>query len=262
MANSDKQILITPNINSTTADPKIVFSGADSTTGAQNITLQVYPQNGGTLSFEGSLGQLFSVTNNMSGTIYSVNDISGIPSIEVLDSGLVKLAQYSGNVVLGSGTDNGADKLQVNGNIIATKVYNAVYNDIADYLELETDINTIEFGRVYVRTFDGIVRLSEKKMEKGIIGIASDTYGYGLGKKNIGTKEIPIAVAGFVLAYCDNEYVSGTALTCGENGILTEIEIKEKPYFPERIVATFYKNPKSEFWNGTKVNGRYIVKVK
>lgn len=115
MAHSDKNILITPNIGSTTADPKIVFSGADATTGPQNITLRVYPTNSGTLSFEGSAGQLFSITNSMSGTIYSVNDMSGIPSIEVLDTGIVKIAQYSGNVLLGTGTDDGVSKLQVSG---------------------------------------------------------------------------------------------------------------------------------------------------
>lgn len=120
MAHSDKNIVITPNISSTTADPKIVFSGADASTGAQNITLQVYPTNSGTLSFEGSSGQLFSITNSMTGTIYSVNDVSGIPSIEVLDTGLVKLAQYSGNVLLGSGADNSTDKLQVTGSIKST----------------------------------------------------------------------------------------------------------------------------------------------
>jgi len=38
----------------------------------------------------------------MSGTIFSVNDVSGIPSIEVLDTGLVKLAQYNGNVAVGT----------------------------------------------------------------------------------------------------------------------------------------------------------------
>jgi hypothetical protein len=125
MANSDKNILITPSIGSTTADPKIVFSGANASLGPQNITLQVYPTSNGTLSFEGSAGQLFSITNNMSGTIFSANDVSGIPSIEVLDTGLVKLAQYSGNVLLGTGTDNGTDKLQVTGNVRATTFYGA-----------------------------------------------------------------------------------------------------------------------------------------
>lgn len=120
MAHSDKNIVITPNISSSSADPKIVFSGADASTGAQNITLQVYPTNGGTLSFEASTGQLFSIANSMSGTIFSANDVSGIPSIEVLDTGVVKLAQYGGNILLGTGTDNATDKLQVTGSIAAT----------------------------------------------------------------------------------------------------------------------------------------------
>jgi hypothetical protein len=104
MANSDKNIIITPAIGSTTADPQIVFSGASSTLGPQNITLKAYPTLNGTLSFDGSAGQLFSITNSLTGSIFSVNDVSGIPSIEVLETGLVKIAQYSGNVTLGSST--------------------------------------------------------------------------------------------------------------------------------------------------------------
>ena len=119
MALSDKNLVITPNIGAA-ADPKIVFSGADASTAAQNITLTAYPTNGGTLSFDGSTGQLFSVTNSMSGTIFSANDVSGIPSIEVIDTGLVKIAQYSGNVLLGSGTDTGLAKLQVTGSLSIT----------------------------------------------------------------------------------------------------------------------------------------------
>ena len=107
MALSDKNIIITPNIGQA-ADPKIQFIGADSSTGAQTITLNVYPTSGGMISFEGSSGQLFSITNSLTGTIYSVTDVSGVPSIEVLDSGLVKLAQYNGNVLIGTGTNLGS----------------------------------------------------------------------------------------------------------------------------------------------------------
>ena len=130
MANSDKNIIITPNIGSTTDDPKIVFSGANTAVSAKNITARVYPTSNGTLSFEGSAGQLFSITNDISGTIYSVNDISGIPSIEVLDTGLVKLAQYGGNILAGTGTDNGVDKLQVTGSIGSTSLRIAGYGQV------------------------------------------------------------------------------------------------------------------------------------
>jgi hypothetical protein len=107
MANSNKSIVITPNTGSTTADPKIVFSGADASTAAQNITMTVYPANNGTLSIDGSAGQLFSVSNSLTGTLFSVNDISGVPSIEVLDTGVVKLAQYNGVVYIGTGVNAG-----------------------------------------------------------------------------------------------------------------------------------------------------------
>lgn len=118
MALSDKDILITPN-KGQASDPKIEFKGADATLGSQTITLNVYPTSNGTISFEGSAGQLFSISNDLSGTIFSVNDVSGIPSIEVLDTGAVKLAQYSGNILIGTGTDSSTAKLQVNGAIDA-----------------------------------------------------------------------------------------------------------------------------------------------
>jgi hypothetical protein len=108
VANTDKDILITPNNGSSSADPKIEFKGADASTSAQTITATAYPTNNGTLSFDGSAGQLFSITNDMTGTIFSVNDVSGIPSIEVDDDGTIRFAEYSGNVLIGTATDTGS----------------------------------------------------------------------------------------------------------------------------------------------------------
>ena len=118
MANINKGLVITPNIGASTNNPNIVFSGADANTTAQNITLTAYPTNNGTLSFDGSAGQLFSITNSLTGTLFSFNDVSGIPSIEVLDTGVVKLAQYSGSV--GIGTASPVNKLDVTGSIGVT----------------------------------------------------------------------------------------------------------------------------------------------
>jgi hypothetical protein len=78
-----------------------------------------------TLSFSGDAGQLFSITDTLDGTIYSVNDVSGMPSIEVDDDGTIRLAEYSGNVLIGSDSDDGATALQVTGNIKGTLLGNA-----------------------------------------------------------------------------------------------------------------------------------------
>ena len=111
MADSFKDIIITP-YRANTADPKFDFRGANSTVNT-TITLTVYPDSNGTLSFDGSAGQLFSITNDLSGILWSVNDISGIPSAEVDASGHVRFAQFGGNVSIG--TANNTYKLEVNG---------------------------------------------------------------------------------------------------------------------------------------------------
>jgi hypothetical protein len=92
---------------------------ADSTT-STHITQVPYTINNGTLSWEGSAGQLFSITNNLtSGSIFSVNDVSGLPSIDVDADGTIELAPYGGSV--GIGTTNPTNKLDVNSDSIRVR---------------------------------------------------------------------------------------------------------------------------------------------
>ena len=104
MANTYKNIVITPN-RDTAANvvPLIRFSGGDGTSNT-DINVRVYTTSNGTLSFEGSAGQLFSITNDLSNVIFSVNDVSGIPSLEIDSNGKITLAQYGGNVGIGTAT--------------------------------------------------------------------------------------------------------------------------------------------------------------
>jgi len=75
----------------------------------------------GTLSFEGSQGQLFAITNNLSsGSIFSVNPISGIPIIDVHADRTIQLNPFGGNT--GIGTTNPTAKLDVNGTLNVTGV--------------------------------------------------------------------------------------------------------------------------------------------
>ena len=52
-----------------------------------NNTITATMLDSDTLSFSGDSGQLFSITDTLTGTIFAVNDISGVPSIEVDDDG-------------------------------------------------------------------------------------------------------------------------------------------------------------------------------
>ena len=122
MANSDKNIVITPNRNQS-AQPEIDFTGFGNTT----ISLKVLDDSYGTLSFEGSAGQLFAITNNLTvGSIFSVSDVSGIPSIDVNANGNVSLGAYTSNVAIG--LTNATSKLHVSGNSLFTSGITTISN--------------------------------------------------------------------------------------------------------------------------------------
>lgn len=85
------------------ASPKLAFRASGTVT--PDIAINILTTASGTtsgvqtLSFEGSAGQLFSITDVLnSGTIFSVNDISGLSLIEVDASGSVKLARFGTDV--------------------------------------------------------------------------------------------------------------------------------------------------------------------
>lgn len=82
------QITITPKTGSTSADPTIVYQGSGST-----VTITQRVTSLGTLSFEGTAGTLLQITNGS-----------------------------TGSVLIGTSTDDGIHKLQVNGSIIAANL--------------------------------------------------------------------------------------------------------------------------------------------
>ncbi len=161
---------------------------------------------------------------------------------------------------IGINTETPSKDLEVNGEITATKVYNAVYNDIADFVEIPDGME-VDFGKCYVRKADSSIALSSEIAEIGVLGLASDTFGYGLGEKE-DKNQLPLAIGGFVLACVDKVYAPGTPLTCGADGCLTEMPQETKVAYPERIVAVFDREEAEEIWYDVPVNGRCWVKVK
>ena len=81
------------SIATATGTPQLLFRGS----GAQANDIELNVQSNSDLSFQGTQGELFSITNELqSGTIFAVKDISGLDQISVNASGEVKLNQFYG----------------------------------------------------------------------------------------------------------------------------------------------------------------------
>ena len=66
------------------------------------------------LDIQGSQGELFSVTDNLSGSLSSVNDISGLPIFEVFSDDTVKIGTYNAEGLIVSGSNIKVGRLSTN----------------------------------------------------------------------------------------------------------------------------------------------------
>ena len=107
-------ILITPGSAS------IQFSGS----AANTIRLQV--EQSGSVAFYGNSGSLFSITDQLSGSLMSVNDISGLPILEVFSDDKVVMGTFNRNTLVVTGSRIGIDKavptadLDISGSVFIT----------------------------------------------------------------------------------------------------------------------------------------------
>jgi hypothetical protein len=107
-------ILITPGSAS------IQFSGS----AANTIRLQV--ENSGSIAFYGNSGSLFGITDSLSGSLMSVNDISGLPILEVFSDDRVVMGTFNKNTLVITGSRIGIDKavptadLDISGSVFIT----------------------------------------------------------------------------------------------------------------------------------------------
>lgn len=145
-----------------------------------NNTITVTMLTNDTLSFSGNTGQLFSVTDSMTGTIFAVNDISGVPSIEVDDDGTIRLAETAGNVLVGTAVDDGINKLQINGSSSFDGAV-AINESGADVdFRIESDTNTHAF---FLRGSDGRIGIGASDFASAVeiinpTGTLSDSSGF------------------------------------------------------------------------------------
>ena len=207
-----------------------------------------------------------TITNTTSGSTITLNGVGAIDAKSMTLGDITDTTSTALYILNKLGKDNPTNgvALKCEGGISAAKVYNAVWNDLADSIEVPSDTE-LEYGYCY-KYKDEKVYKTDEYADPNVLGIHSDTAGMVLGIKPSHIKCINLAVAGVVLAYVDKEYECGTALVATKGGMLTKANRATILLHPERIIATYYKKEKEDLWgpksNRINVNGRSWVKIK
>ena len=82
-----------------------------------NGKVEIYNSGSTVFDVQGSQGQLFSITDSLSGSLFSVNDISGIPILEVFSDETVKLGTFGDEAIIVNGNETTTKNLTANGDI-------------------------------------------------------------------------------------------------------------------------------------------------
>jgi hypothetical protein len=137
----------------------------------------------------GATSNLFTISDITTGSIFSVNNVSGIPYIDVnATTNVVALGPSSGNV--GIGTTNPTEKLQVQGNILASGTITAG-SDIKLKINIQTIPNAldkvlqlrgVEFDRIDMKgehQIGVIAQEVEKIIPEVVYGEETKSVAYG-----------------------------------------------------------------------------------
>lgn len=218
---------------------------------------------GSSVSWYQGRSNAFLRINSYSGynALYSIKTTNGDWSCGVYSNNTLYWTYVTDtNFNAGTNTTTAQMYLNASGYLYAPRVYNAVWNDYAEFRKADTE----EAGRVVIEGAFGVMAKSTKRLQPGA-SIISDTYGHAMGETD--ECKAPIAVAGRVLAYPYEDrqsYPLGAAVCSGPDGtvsLMTREEIRE---YPERIIGTVSEIPDYEEWGQekVKVNGRVWIKVK
>lgn len=192
-------------------------------------------------------GAANTIVSNNVGTTYYIGGVANAASGEGVHQHSSKISVTDGN-------------LATTGSINANQVFGAVWNDFAEFREIKGEVKA---GKCVCENGDDTLSLSSWRMQPAGY-IVSDTYGFAIGETN--RAKIPVAVAGRVLAYPEENrrfYKPGDAVCAGNNGTIGRMNRYEIVNYPERIIGYVSSIPNYKYWGESNipVDGRIWIKV-
>ena len=211
---------------------------------------------------------LYQTSGRQDGVTGTLSDEMGTAAGVTISDENNKLAVYKDTVsCMGNLKGPGTSVSIINGTAysVTSSLYGFSYikadngNDFADFIYTEKPLSSKNAGLAVTRKGNNIV-----VAEKGdfVLGIYSDTYGMSVGSNAYGTSNsVPVAVAGFALAYVDKEYKPGTPLAVKSRGQLTKAGLFRRIFNKKSIVGYFDRKETNDLYVSTYVNGRSWIKV-
>ena len=211
---------------------------------------------------------LYQTSGRQDGVTGTLSDEMGTAAGVTISDENNKLAVYKDTVsCMGNLKGPGTAASTISGALytVTSSIYGFSYikadsgNDFADFIYTKKPLSSSNAGLAVTRKGDNIV-----VADKGdfVLGIYSDTYGMSVGSNAYGTgNSVPVAVAGFALAYVDKEYKPGTPLAVKSRGRLTKAGLFRRIFNKKSIVGYFDRKETNDLYVSTHVNGRSWIKV-
>src|SRR5210317_2186447 len=179
---------------------KVITSGSDASLNTLSVdnnthlsgSLNVFKSGSTVFTIEGSQGTLFQITDQLSGSLFSVADISGVPSFEVFSDDTVKLGTFGSEAVVVEGDvlklsqlsnqSSEATAVVINGsNVVGTR---ELGSNAFNSTTIPTNNNQLTNGAGYIT--DGNTNWN-------------NSYGFitGVDWPNIGGDQADINISGF-----------------------------------------------------------------
>lgn len=209
-----------------------------------------------TLTFNSADYISFKVDGDEKMRVHTNGDIGiGVtPTVNLDIVGELKIrgAARSAGVFYTGGTNPlSSNRMNYDGNFYATKIFNAVYNDLAEYFLIDGEAGV---GLVYVASGAGKVKLSGKRADKAAVGICSDSAAFVM-KEEYKDKGVLIALSGTVKALVRGKIKAGDVIVSYKNGEAIKANIFEKIFKHDAIIGKALESKTS------KDTGNIIVVV-
>lgn len=110
----------------------------------------------------------------------------------------------------GSTVPSGTTRMNYNGYLYATRVYNAVYNDYADSFNLKAGLNSHDMFYKIMAIDNNEKAIPADENSETVLGVASNMYAFIAGASNDDiedNRKIPISIAGFVNVKIHEEFL-------------------------------------------------------